>query len=131
MALEVMIQTPAMLAANLPPERLALSNFKDSYWTIAQMVAHHSVNGCNLRPGDLLGSGTQSGTSDDSLGALIEATQGGKHPVTLSNGETRTFLEDGDTITLQGWCENPDAIRIGFGKASATLLPAREHHNEN
>ena len=131
MALEVLIQTPAMQASNQPPERLALSNFKESYWTMSQMVAHHSVNGCNLRPGDLLGSGTQSGVSDDSLGALLEATQGGKHPVTLSNGETRTFLEDGDTITLRGWCESPDAIRIGFGKASATVLPAMEHHNEN
>lgn len=120
MQLEVLIQTSSMDA----PERLGLSNFKDSYWSIAQMVAHHSVNGCNLKAGDFFGSGTQSGTSEDSLGALLEATSGGKNPITLSNGEQRAFLEDGDTVILRGWCETEGRPRIGFGDASATVLPA-------
>jgi len=88
------------------------------------MVAHHSVNGCNLRPGDLFGSGTLSGPSADSVGALLEATQGGKNPITLSNGEQRTFLEDGDTVVLRGYCDNSNARRIGFGEAVASILPA-------
>lgn len=121
MQLEVLIQTPSMTQ----PERLGLSNFKDSYWSIAQMVAHHSVNGCNLKAGDFFGSGTQSGTSEDSLGALLEATNGGKNPITLSNGEQRTFLEDGDTVILRGWCESEGRPRIGFGDAAATVLPAK------
>jgi fumarylacetoacetase len=120
MNLEVLIQTKGMQQA----ERLALSNFKDSYWSISQMVAHHSVNGCNLMPGDFFGSGTQSGDNKDSMGALLELTEGGKNPITLSNGEKRTFLEDGDTVILRGWCENETHPRIGFGDASATVLPA-------
>ena len=120
MQLEVLIKTPSMDQ----PERLALSNFKDSYWSVSQMVAHHTVNGCNLKPGDFFGSGTQSGTTKDSCGALLEMTDGGKNPVTLSNGEQRTFLEDGDTVVLRGWCENAEHPRIGFGEASATVLPA-------
>ena len=124
MELEVLLQTAKMRAAGKPAERLALSNFNHSYWNIAQMITHHSVNGCNLRPGDLLGSGTLSGPTPDSVGALLEATEGGKHPITLSNGEQRTFLEDGDTVVLKGWCANDNAKRIGFGEASATVLPA-------
>lgn len=126
MHLEVLIQTAKMKAAGQAAERIALSNFNQSYWTIAQMVAHHSVNGCNLKPGDFFGSGTQSGTTDNSFGALIEATTGGKEPITLSNGETRAFLEDGDTVTLTGWCDSEVAPRIGFGHATATVLPALE-----
>lgn len=126
MYLEVSMLTERMHAAGQEPESVAVSNFKDSYWSIAQMVAHHSVNGCNLQSGDLFGSGTQSGTSKDSFGALIEATQGGKNSIALSNGETRTFLEDGDTVVLRGWCENKQSIRIGFGSARATVLPAQE-----
>jgi len=86
----------------------------------------HSVNGCNLKPGDLFGSGTMSGPNSDSVGALLEATVGGKEPISLSHGETRTFLEDGDVITLKGYCGNDNAARIGFGEATATVLPARE-----
>lgn len=126
MQLEVLIQTAAMHAQGVPAERVAKSNFNHSYWNIAQMVAHHSVNGCNLRPGDLFGSGTLSGPTADSVGALLEATEGGKHPITLSNGEQRTFLEDGDTVVLRGYCTNPQARKIGFGEASATILPAIE-----
>ena len=77
-----------------------------------------------MRPGDFFGSGTQSGTTDDSYGALIEATEGGKNPITLSNGEQRAFLEDGDAVILKGWCEAEGLPRIGFGEAVATVLPA-------
>lgn len=126
MYLEVLLQTAKMKAGGDGAERVALSNFNQSYWTIAQMVTHHSVNGCNLKPGDFFGSGTQSGTSDNSFGALIEATNGGKNPITLGNGETRAFLEDGDTVTLNGWCDSEGAPRIGFGHAIATVLPALE-----
>jgi len=124
MHLEVLLQTAKMKADGLPPERVALSNFNQSYWTIAQMVAHHSVNGCNLKAGDFFGSGTQSGTTPESVGALLEASEGGRNPITLSNGEQRTFLEDGDSVTLAGWCESETAPRIGFGSAEATVLPA-------
>ncbi len=124
MQLEVLIQTTAMRAQGVPAERVAKSNFNHSYWNIAQMVTHHSINGCNLRPGDLFGSGTLSGPTADSVGALLEATEGGKHPITLSNGEQRTFLEDGDTVVLRGYCTNARARKIGFGEASATVLPA-------
>lgn len=127
MHLEVLIQTAKMKADGAAPERLALSNFSQSYWSIAQMVSHHSVNGCNLKSGDFFGSGTQSGTSPDSVGALIEATVGGREPITLSNGETRTFLEDGDTVVLTGWCDNDSAPRLGFGEATATVLPAIDY----
>jgi len=124
MQLEVLLQTKAMRDQNMAAERLALSNFKESYWSVSQMVAHHSVNGCNLQAGDLFGSGTQSGTTKQSVGALLEATEGGKHAITLSNGEQRTFLEDGDTVILKGWCEREGQTTIGFGQAAATVLPA-------
>ena len=124
MKLEILIQTTAMREQGVAAESVAKSNFNHSYWNIAQMVAHHSVNGCNLRPGDLFGSGTLSGPSADSVGALLEATQGGKNPITLSNGEQRTFLEDGDTVVLRGYCDNSNARRIGFGEALASILPA-------
>ncbi len=124
MHLEAYIQTPLMREQNAPAERIALSNFNHSYWSVSQMVTHHSISGCNLRPGDLLGSGTMSGASEKSVGALLEATHGGKKPITLTNGEQRTFLADGDTITLKGFCQHSNAPRIGFGDASATVLPA-------
>jgi fumarylacetoacetase len=104
--------------------RLSLGNFHDAYWTVAQLVAHHTVNGCNLRPGDLFGSGTMSGPEPGSSAALIELTRGGRQPVELGNGETRTFLEDGDRVIMRGWCAREGAARIGFGEVSGTLLPA-------
>jgi fumarylacetoacetase len=122
--LEVMIQTAAMRSAGLPPQRLMKSNFRDAYWTIAQMLAHHSSNGCNLQPGDLLGSGTQSGPGPGEGGSMLELTQGGRHPVVLSNGQTRTFLEDGDTVILRGRCDRPGLRSIGFGECAGTVLPA-------
>lgn len=125
MQLEVHILTADMRDAGLAPQCMGISNFNESYWSVSQMVAHHSVNGCNLMPGDLFGSGTMSGPNPDSVGALLEATSGGKHPISLNNGEQRTFLEDGDTVILKGACMNDKAVRIGFGEAVATVLPAR------
>ena len=122
--LEALIQTPSMRAAGTAPARLCLTNYRHAYWTAAQMVAHHTVNGCNLQPGDLLGTGTLSGPTLDSACALIELTTGGKNPVQLPGGETRTWLEDGDTVVLRGWCERPGATRIGFGECAGTVLPA-------
>jgi fumarylacetoacetase len=124
MSLEVALETAAMRAAGTAPQRLALTNFRHSYWSIAQMVAHHTVNGCNLEPGDLLGSGTQSGPDPREAGSLLELTEGGQRALRLESGETRTFLEDGDRVILRGWCERSGYPRIGFGEASATVLPA-------
>jgi fumarylacetoacetase len=125
--LEVLIETQTMRDNGETPQRLSRSNFKHSYWTVAQMLAHHSVAGCNMRSGDLLGSGTQSGPDISEAGALIELTSGGKNPITLDNGEIRTFLEDGDKIIMRGWCEAIDdqRPRIGFGEVVGTLLPAK------
>lgn len=123
--LEVLIQTQTMRDANLPFERISYSNFSDAaYWTLAQMVTHHTVNGCSLRPGDLFGSGTLSGPLAEQAGSLLELTQGGKQAITLSNSEKRIFLHDGDAIALKGWCEKPGATRIGFGECIATVIPS-------
>jgi fumarylacetoacetase len=124
MQLEAYIETEKMRAAGTAPHRLSRSNFRHSYWTVSQLVAHHTVNGCNLETGDLLGSGTQSGPSPDEAGSLLELTVGGKQPLTLSSGETRTFLADGDRLTLKGWCERPGHARVGFGEVSGIVLPA-------
>ena len=122
--LEVALESAAMRAAGLAPRTLARTNFRHSYWSIAQMVAHHTVNGCNLEPGDLLGSGTQSGPAPGEAGSLLELTAGGKRPISLESGETRAFLEDGDRVILRGWCERPGCARIGFGEAGGLVLPA-------
>ena len=99
------------------PQRLSRGNFRDSYWTVAQMVAHQSSNGCNLQPGDLLGSGTISGATPESWGSMMELTQGGKAPLALAGGETRAFLEDGDEVVQRGRCTRPGYASIGFGEA--------------
>jgi len=106
------------------PHRLARSNFRHAYWTPAQVVAHQASNGCNLRPGDLLGSGTISGPTPDALGSMLEITQGGKNPVALPSGETRAFLEDGDEVILRGRCEREGFSSIGFGEAAGIVRPA-------
>lgn len=124
--LEVFIQSTKMRAQDMAPHRLSHSNFRDAYWSVSQMVAHHTVNGCNLQPGDLLGSGTQSGPAPDEAGSLMELSMGGKQPLALPSGEARTFLEDGDTIIFQGACQAPGAARIGFGEVRGTLLPAHQ-----
>lgn len=107
------------------PARLSRSNFRDSYWTLAQMVAHQTSNGCNLQPGDLLGSGTISGAGADAMGSLMELTLGGKNPITLPGGEARTFLEDGDEVIQRGRCTRAGYASIGFGDACGRVLPAR------
>lgn len=123
--LEVLLQTQAMREQDQGAARLTRTSYRHAYWTVAQLVAHHTVNGCNLQPGDLLGTGTLSGPTLDEAGALIELTVGGKQPLTLPNGQTRTYLEDGDAVVLRGWCEKAGAARIGFGECIGTVLPAR------
>lgn len=123
--LQVGLETPQMRAAGQGDATICRTSYRHAYWTVAQMVTHHTVNGCNLQPGDLLGSGTLSGPTLDQAGALIELTTGGKNPLTLPNGESRTFLEDGDAIVIRGWCEKEGAARIGFGECVGTVLPAR------
>ena len=123
--LEVWLETERMRAQGLPPERLSHSNFRDSYWTVAQLVAHHTVNGCNLAAGDLLGSGTQSGPTPEEAGSLLELSAGGKSPLTLRSGESRTYLMDGDRVVFRGWCERPGFARIGLGEAFGLVLAPR------
>jgi fumarylacetoacetase len=122
--LEVLLQSARMRSQGLPPQRLSHSNFKDAYWTLAQMVAHHSLNGCNLRPGDLLGTGTLSGPAPTDAGCLLELTRGGREPLTLASDEERRFLEDGDTVIMRAWCMRPDRPRLGFGALSGTVRAA-------
>ena len=120
--LDVAIQTPSMQQSKHAPHVICRSNYRHAYWTVAQLVAHHTVNGCNLNAGDLLGSGTLSGPETDQLAAMLEITQGGKVPLVLPNGEQRTFLEDGDQVTLRGWCDAPHATRIGFGECAGLII---------
>lgn len=123
--LEVLLQSARMRERTQSPVTVSRSNYRHAYWTLSQMVAHHTVNGCNLQPGDLLGTGTQSGPDPAQAGCLMELSQGGKRPVHLANGEERRFLEDGDEIVLRAWCERADTRRIGFGQAVGRVLPAR------
>jgi len=123
--LEVLLQTPAMRAGGQPAQRLSHSNFRDAYWSIAQLVAHHTVNGCNLRPGDLLGTGTQSGPHPQEAGSLLELTAGGKQPLQLAGGEQRLFLEDGDSVVMRAVARRAGLPCIGFGEVAGTVLPAR------
>ena len=114
--LEVSLQTARMRQEGMPPVRLSRSDFRQMYWTLAQLLTHHTSNGCNLRPGDLLGSGTVSGPTREERGCLLELSWRGKEPLTLPGGETRTFLEDGDEVALAGYCERDGAVRIGLGE---------------
>ena len=104
--------------------QVARTSFRHQYWTLAQMVTHHTMGGCKLQPGDLIGTGTISGPTPSEAGALVELTLGGRQPLTLQGGEQRAFLQDGDTVVLRGWCEKPGATRIGFGECRGTVLPA-------
>ena len=124
-SLSVALETARMRERGAPPVQLSQSNFRDSYWSLAQMVTHHTVNGCNLAPGDLLGTGTQSGPQPHEAGSLLELSGGGKQPVVLPDGETRTFLADGDRVILRAWCERAGFRRIGFGEAAGTVCPAQ------
>ncbi|AYF87799.1 MULTISPECIES: fumarylacetoacetase [unclassified Pseudomonas] len=123
--LEVLILTAAMREQGLAPHRLALSNTQNMYWTVAQMVAHHSVGGCKLQAGDLFGSGTLSGPQPEAFGSLLESTFGGKQAISLPNGEQRTFLEDGDEVILRARCQREGYPSIGFGECRGVLLAAR------
>ncbi len=119
--LEVTLASRNMLAQGIPPVRLARSRATDLYWTPAQLLTHHASNGCNLRPGDLLASGTVSGPTADSLGCLLELTRGGKAAIRLPTGEERTFLADGDEVVFRGWCERAGAVRIGLGECRGAV----------
>ena len=123
--LEVLLKSEKMRSENTPAVKLSESSFIYSYWTVGQMLAHHTVNGCNLQPGDFLGSGTQSGPNHEEAGSLLELSMGGKQPLELKNGETRTFLQDGDSVIMRGRCEKEGAKAIGFGEVVATVLPAK------
>lgn len=122
--LEVLLVTERMREQNLPAHRLTLSNTLSMYWTVAQMVAHHSVNGCQLQPGDLFGSGTLSGAEPGQFGSLLEITEGGKHPVQLASGEVRKFLEDGDEIILRARARRDGVASIGFGECRGKVVAA-------
>ncbi len=123
--LEVLLLTPAMRKAKQAPARLSLSNTNQLYWTFAQMVAHHSVGGCNLNPGDLFGSGTISSPEESGYGALLEITYGGRKPITLPTGEVRRFLEDGDEVIFRAHAKREGAVSIGFGECRGVIRPAR------
>ena len=122
--LEVQIESAQHRAQGQAPSTITTSNFKYQYWTFAQMLTQHTVNGCNLQTGDLLGSGTVSGPTPEQAGAIIELTKGGKEPITLDNGERRAFLQDGDAVILRGWCQREGFARIGFGESRGEVLPA-------
>src|SRR5213595_2882084 len=117
--LEAHLQTTKMREA----QTITRTNFQNLYWSIAQQLAHHTVNGCNLQPGDLLASGTISGPTEESRGCMLELTWRGANPLKLPNGETRKWLEDGDTLTITGWCQG-DGYRVGFGEVSGCIVPA-------
>ena len=124
LALEVWLRTRGMRERGEGPVRLSRARFSDMYWTLAQMVAHHASNGCNLRAGDLIASGTVSGPERDARGCMLELTWRGTEPVRLPDGETRSFLEDGDELILRGECARDGAARIGFGECRGRILPA-------
>ncbi len=125
--LEVYLATARMRQMGLAPHRLSRATARHMYWTIAQLVAHHSAGGCNLCPGDLFGTGTLSAPTDDGLGSLIEITRGGTQPVVLASGEQRWFLGDGDEVAFSGRASAPGAVPIGFGECRAVVLPAPGH----
>ncbi len=120
--LEVSLVTARMREERLGPHRLSRTNFRGMYWTLGQMIAHHTSNGCNLRPGDLLGSGTVSGPDKGERGCLLELSWRGSEPLTLPNGETRTFLLAGDEVVMTGWCVAEGAIRIGLGECRGVVV---------
>jgi fumarylacetoacetase len=122
--LEVFLATARMRDQRLPPVRVSATNFDGMYWTLAQLVAHHTSNGCNLESGDLLASGTVSGPTKESRGCLLERTWRGTEPLQLPSGETRTFLEDGDEVVMRAYCKRDEGPRIGFGECRGRVLPA-------
>jgi fumarylacetoacetase len=122
--LEAYVASEAMRRAGVAPQRVTRTSFATTYWTVAQMIAHHTSNGCNLVVGDLIGSGTVSGPEKESWGSLLELTARGREPIALPTGEQRGFIEDGDEIIFKGYCSKQEYPRIGFGECRAVLLPA-------
>jgi fumarylacetoacetase len=123
-ALSVELSSPAMRSAKTHPQTIARTNFRNMYWSMAQQLAHSSSNGSRVRAGDLYASGTISGSEPGTYGSMIELTWRGAHPLSLADGTTRAFIEDGDTVTLRGSCDRPGAVHIGAGEVSGTVLPA-------
>jgi fumarylacetoacetase len=121
-ALEALLSTEGLRARGLPPHRMSASNTIDLYWTVAQLVTHHTSGGCNLRPGDLFGTGTISGPTRDGYGSLMELSEDGTRLTTLASGETRTFLENGDEAIFRAHCHKPDFAAIGFGECRARIV---------
>ena len=119
--LQISIASADMRARKIAPHILARTNLKYAYWTMAQLITHHASNGCQLRPGDLLGSGTMSGPDPAEAGSLLELTRGGKEAIALPSGEIRRFIEDGDAIEITGFCQNASAVRIGLGRCRAVV----------
>jgi fumarylacetoacetase len=122
LTLGVFICSKQMRDARMEPMRVSRGNFRDMYWTIAQMLTHHASNGCNMRPGDLLASGTVSGPTKESRGCLLERTWRGTEPIELPTGEKRNFLEDGDEVIIRGFCDATRARRIGFGECRGIIV---------
>ena len=126
-ALEITLEASLRTTEMDSPMRISSSSFRQMYWTLGQMIAHHTANGCALRPGDLFGSGTVSGPHCKNGGCLLELTSKGAQPVELGAGISRCFLEDGDEVTITGYCERTGFRRIGLGACSGTILAARPY----
>ena len=124
LTLEVLLLTPQMRARDVPAHLVSRGNFSAMYWTLAQLLTHHASNGCNLLPGDLLGSGTVSGPEKDARGCLLELTTRGREPLVLPGGESRAFLQDGDEVIFRGYAARPGFARIGLGECRGIILPA-------
>ena len=122
--IEVAVLTEMMRKNGDMPQIMGTPNFKGMYWSIFQMLTHHTSNGCDLNPGDLYGSGTISGTTPDTYGSILEACKGGKEPISFPGDEERTFLEDGDEVVMRAWCEGDGRARIGFGECRSIVTPA-------
>ncbi|MGH7137937.1 MAG: fumarylacetoacetase, partial [Pirellulales bacterium] len=125
-AYDIQLEATLQAATMDAPQTICSSNFRHLYWSIAQQIAHHSSNGCNLRIGDLLATGTISGPTPDARGCLLELTLGGREPLKLAGGQERRFLEDADRVTIRGWCQG-DGYRVGFGEVTGRILPALAH----
>ncbi|AHN73563.1 fumarylacetoacetase [Pandoraea pnomenusa] len=123
-AFDIELEVSMQAEGDAQATSICRTNFRHMYWSMAQQFAHHTVSGCNVRVGDLMGSGTISGPTPDSFGSLLELTWNGKHPITLASGAKRTFIEDGDTVVMTGWCQG-DGYRIGFGEVAGKILPAK------
>ncbi len=125
LALDIQLEAWLTPAGSPDATRLSRTSYRHAYWGLAHMLAQHTSNGCALQPGDLLGTGTQSGPEPGEAGCLLELTQGGRTPLALPHGQVRSYLQDGDSVRLRGWCERPGHTRIGFGDCFGTVLPAR------